>query len=263
MVTKTPAKGHPTERSDADIYVEPSPRWVRVEFNDTYIADSKRTVLVWDTRGIPMYYFPREDVRMNLLKESDKIANYPGQGKTMHWDLVVGDRTAEDAVRAHPEPPQSHDEIKEFVTFQWSAMDAWYEEEERIYVHPRDPYKRVDVLPSSRHIKIVLDGVTLAESDRPHLLFETGLPTRYYIPPEDVEMDLLESTDKHTRCPYKGKASYYSIRLGDELYENYVWTYPDPIEECPKIEGLLAFYNEKVDIVLDGELMDKPRTHWS
>ncbi len=263
MLAKTPARGHPAERTASEVYAEPSPRWVRVEFNDTYIANSKRPLLVWDTRGIPLYYFPREDVRMDLLEESDKVATFPGQGKTVHWNVVVGERTAENAARAHPEPPENVPELAEYITFQWSAMDAWYEEEERIHVHPRDPYKRVDIRPSSRHVKVELDGVTLAESDRPYLLFETGLPTRYYLPPEDVRTELLEPSDKHTRCPYKGKASYYSLHLNDEVYEDFVWTYPDPLPESPQIEGLLCFYNERVDLTVDGELLARPETHWS
>lgn len=263
MVTKTQDKGHPARRAESQLYAEPSPRWVRVEFNDAYVADTRRALLVWDTRGIPLYYFPREDVRLDLLQESDKVARYPSQGETVHWHVKVVDRIAEDAASAHPDPPEELAELSDYLTFKWSAMDAWYEEEERIYVHPRDPYKRVDVLPSSRHVKVELDGVTLADSHRPHLLFETGLPTRYYLPRQDVRMDLLEATDKHTRCPYKGKASYYSLHLDGDVHANLVWTYPDPIPECPKIEGLLSFYNEKVDLIVDGERLPRPESPWS
>ena len=137
-------------------------------------------------------------------------------------------------------------------------MDAWYEEEEEIFLHPRDPYKRVDVLKSSRHVRVVLSGETIAESDRPHLLFETGLPPRYYFPEEDVRMDLLEQSESTSICPYKGKAVYLSAKIGDELFEDLAWSYPDPIAESPKIKGLLAFYPERVeDIIVDGEPVKK------
>ena len=142
-------------------------------------------------------------------------------------------------------------------------MDAWYEEDDEVYVHPRDPYKRIDVLHSSRHVRVVIAGETVAETRRPCLLFETGLPTRYYVPREDVRMDLLEPTELTTRCPYKGMASYWSVRVGDYVAENGVWSYSDPIPECAKIKDRLCFYNERVDLYVDGELQSRPQTMWS
>jgi uncharacterized protein (DUF427 family) len=132
-----------------------------------------------------------------------------------------------------------------------------------VFVHPRDPYHRVDVVHSSRHVKVVVDGEVVAETTRPRLLFETGLPTRYYIPKLDVRMDLLQPTDSVTACPYKGRARYWSVRVGDRTLKDLVWSYPAPIPECPKIEGLLSFYNERVDIYVDGELQPRPKTQWS
>ncbi|MFC1491666.1 DUF427 domain-containing protein [Nitrospinota bacterium] len=138
-------------------------------------------------------------------------------------------------------------------------MDAWYEEEEEIFVHPRDPYKRVDVLKSARHVRVVIGGKTVAESSRPHLLFETALPTRYYLPKEDVRMDLLDPSERTSACPYKGKAVYWSAKIDGEVFEDIAWSYPDPVPECPNIKGLVSFYNESVDeIFVDGELVEKP-----
>jgi uncharacterized protein (DUF427 family) len=142
-------------------------------------------------------------------------------------------------------------------------MDGWYEEEEEIFVHPRDPYKRIDAVPSSRHVRIVINGETVADTRRPVLLFETGLPTRYYIPSEDIRMELFEPAVGTTSCPYKGVASYWSAKIGDKVFRNIVWSYLDPIPECPKIRGLLSFFNEKVDIYVDGELQPRPKTPWS
>ena len=143
-------------------------------------------------------------------------------------------------------------------------MDAWFEEDDEVYVHARDPYKRVDVLHSSRHVKVVVAGQVMAESRRPAVLFETGLPTRYYLPKADVRMDLLVPTDTETRCPYKGTASYYSMRSGSALVRDIAWYYRHPIPECSKIENLICFFDERVDAVyVDGELQDRPRTRWS
>ena len=133
----------------------------------------------------------------------------------------------------------------------------------KIYIHARDPYHRVDVLNSSRHIKVAIDGVTVAETKRGRLLFETNLPTRYYIPKEDVQMDLLVPSMHRSQCPYKGVASYYSVKVAEKTHDNIVWYYPFPIPECPKIENLLCFYNEVVDIWLDGELEVRPKTHFA
>src|SRR5438128_3465501 len=142
-------------------------------------------------------------------------------------------------------------------------MNAWYEEYEELFVHARDPHKRVDVLASSRHVRVVIAGETVAETRRSHLLFETNLPTRYYIPREDVRLDLLDPTDQTTRCPYKGIASYWSVKIGDQVVRNVVWSYPDPIPECPKIKGLLCIFQERVDLYVDGALQPRPQTPWS
>jgi len=142
-------------------------------------------------------------------------------------------------------------------------MDAWFEEDDEVFVHPRDPYHRVDVLNSSRHVKVSVGGEVVAETRRPRLLFETSLPVRYYIPMLDVRMDLLESSDTISRCPYKGVASYWSVRLGGTLHADLAWSYRSPIPECPKIENLIAFFNERVDLDIDEERVQRPQTPWS
>jgi uncharacterized protein (DUF427 family) len=142
-------------------------------------------------------------------------------------------------------------------------MDHWYEEDEEVFVHPRDPYHRVDVLKSSRHVKVLVDGEVVAETNRPRILFETGLPPRYYFPPEDVSEDVLLPSDKRTECPYKGVASYYSVRAGGETREAIVWHYPNPIPAAADLEGHLCFFNEKVDLEVDGEAQQRPQTQWS
>lgn len=238
--------------------VERSPRWVRAKFNGTYVVDSHRAVLAFEHGRPPTYYFPKSDVRLDLAKPSDKISQFPHKGKTEYMNLQVGDRVAENSIWTHSELPDDRSDLTDHVALKWSAMDAWYEEDEQVYVHPRDPYTRVDAIPSSRHVRVEVDGVTVADSEQPVLLFETGLPVRYYLPPSDVKMNLLVDSDSHTRCPYKGLASYYSLALGDGVHRDLIWVYREPINECSEIKGLLAFYNERVDTYVDGELQARP-----
>jgi uncharacterized protein (DUF427 family) len=232
---------------------------VRVKFGGEYIADSRRALLLiqYPPAGLPTYFFPQADVRMDLLEPAAH------DGVMTYWTVSAGDRAAEKVAWGHLDPPPDLADLRGLITFQWDAMDGWYEEDEEVFVHARDPHKRVDVLASSRHVRVVIAGETVAETHRPCLLFETGLPTRYYIAREDVRTDLLEPTELSTRCPYKGIASYWSIRVGEHVAENGVWSYPDPIPECAKIKDRLCFYNERVDLYVDGELQARPRTMWS
>jgi uncharacterized protein (DUF427 family) len=245
------------------LYFEDSPRRVRVMLGGETVADSRRTKLMHETGHLPVYYFPREDVRMELLEESDHTTHCPFKGEASYWSVKVGDKVSENAVWGYPEPIDSAPPIAGYVAFYWNKMDAWYEEDEQVFVHPRDPYHRVDILESSRRVKVSVNGEVVAETERPKVLFETGLPPRYYIPPEDVREEALLMSEKTTRCPYKGVASYWSVEAGGERVEDLIWYYPEPIPEAAKIEGLLAFFNEKVDLEVDGEIQERPRTQWS
>ena len=249
---------------DYKILFEASPRRVRVKFNGEIIADSTNAHLLFETRHLPVYYFPRSDVRMDRMTPTDHHTFCPYKGTASYWTIAVGDKVAENVVWGYPEPFEEVAAIKDFVAFYWNRVDAWYEEDEEIFVHPRDPYKRVDVLDSSRSVQVVVGGQVVAETRRARFLFETRLPTRYYIPPEDVRMDLLVPSETVTRCPYKGKASYYSVKLGDRVFNDLVWSYPDPIPECPKIKDYLCFFNEQVDeIRVEGVPAERPVTPWS
>ena len=241
--------------------LEDSPKRVRTYFGGQLVADSTTPKLVWEHPAYPAYYFPRQDVRMSLLEPSGDEAANPTLGRAVRFHVNCGSRVAENAAWHYPESPVS--EMRSLIRFDWRAMDAWFEEDEEVYVHPRDPYARVDVLSSSRHVEVVVDGVKVADSRHPRLLFETGLPTRYYLPKQDVRLDLLEPSATTTRCPYKGVAAHWSLRLGDTLHKDIAWSYPLPIPECPKIENLICFYNEKVDISVDGHLQPRPATEWS
>lgn len=228
--------------------VEHSGRWVRGYIGNTAIIDSKRVAVVYGARRSATYFFPISDVRMDLLTPSTLADN--GEQR---WTLSLDGRTVQDIAWTVP----SSTELKDYIAFEWPKIERWYEEDEEVFVRPRDPYHRVDVMNSSRHIKVVIDGQVVAETRQPRLLFETGVRTRYYIPKVDVRMDLLEPTATSTACPYKGNAVYWSARVEDNVYPDIVWSYPFPTLESAKIQNMLSFYNEKVDIYVDGELEKK------
>jgi uncharacterized protein (DUF427 family) len=242
------------------VHIELSPRRVRTYFGGKLIADSERALLVYETKRPPAYWFPVVDVRMEYLDQKD-ASN--GVNEVLRWRLRVDDHAVENAARAYAKPAGDLAALEDHVTFYWDEMDSWFEEDEEVFVHPRDPYTRVDTVHSSRHVRVEIGGVVVAETPRPVLLFETGLPTRYYIPKQDVRMDLLQPTSSVSRCPYKGVARYWSGPVGDRMIHAVVWSYPAPIPECPKIENLLSFYNERVDLYVDGVLQGRPITPFS
>ena len=240
------------------VHIERSSRRVRTYFGGNLIADSEHVLLVYETKRPPAYWFPIADVRMEHLERKEQSQQ---AADIIWWRLVGKGRIAQ--ARAYTKPTGDRAALEGHLTFYWDQMDAWFEEDEEVFVHPRDPYTRVDTVHSSRHVRVEIDGVTLGETRRPILLFETGLPTRYYIPKLDVRMDLLERSESVTRCPYKGVARYWSARVGDKLVKDIVWSYPAPIPECPKVENLFSFYNEHVDLYVDGVLQDRPITPFS
>lgn len=273
MASQAP-EGRLTHFLNAVTHVVPSPRWVRCVFAGETIADSKRVIVlraVGKRRAIPIYYFPVEDVRMDLLSPSEKTQADEHIGEMQFYTVRAGGREAEDAAWMYGEPRNSAEgfesddapDLRGYVAFVWNRMDAWFEEDEEVFFHARDPYKRVDCLPSSRHIKVSVDGTVLAETDRPVLLFETGLITRYYIPRLDVQQGLLRATEKATRCPYKGRAAYYSVDIDGKVYDDIAWWYPTATPECNRIAGgYIAFYDEFVDVEIDGVKQERP-TAWA
>jgi uncharacterized protein (DUF427 family) len=246
------------------LHVSQSPRHVRVIFGGETIADSKRALLLREAGALPVYYFPKDDVRVDLLAATDQKSNCPYKGQAYYWTVKAGNKVAEHAVWSYPDPPPEAASLKDHFAFAWDKMDKWMEEDEEIFRHPRDPYKRVDVLSSRRHVRVVIAGETVADTRRPKLLFETNHPVRYYIPQEDIRMDLLEPSATMSRCPYKGPASYWSVKLGDRVFDDLVWGYMEPIAECPKIKELLCFFAERgAEIYVDGEKIPTPDTKWA
>jgi uncharacterized protein (DUF427 family) len=232
-------------------------------FGGETVADSRRVKLMHEKGHLPVYYFPRGDIRMDFLEATDHTTHCPFKGHASYWSVRVGDSVAENAVWGYPEPIDSAPPLADYLAFYCRMMDHWYEEDEEVFVHPRDPYHRVDVLESSRHVEVCVNGEVVAETERPKILFEIGLSPRYYIPPEDVREEALVGSQKSTQCPYKGIASYWSVEARGERVEDLVWCYPDPIPETAKVKGLLAFFNEKVDLEVDGVEQERPKTQWS
>ncbi len=242
------------------VRIEQSAKRVRIYFGGELVADTAAPVLVWEGPHYPAYYVPAADVRTELIPEGE-VKHSTSRGDGQLYTVKAGGKEAAGAALRYTDSPIP--ELRDLVRFEWDAMDAWFEEDEEVFVHPRDPYHRVDILPSSRQVRVEVDGVTVAESSSPSLLFETGLPVRYYLPKTHVRMDLLEHTDTSTGCPYKGTAEYWSVRIGDQVHQDIVWGYRAPLAESLKIAGLVSFYNEKVDIYLDGVLQERPKSPFS
>lgn len=239
---------------------EASHKRVRAYLGQELVADTKHPLLVWEIPYYPSYYIPTCDVRAELVP-TGKVDHSPSRGDAEIYDVKTARRTAPAAARGYPGSPIA--ELRDVVHITWQAIDEWLEEDEPVYTHPRDPYTRVDILASSRHVEVKIDGVTVAESRQPKILFETGLPPRYYLPLADLRLDLATPSDTQSHCPYKGTASYWHLDVNGKRYEDIVWMYRTPLAESQKIAGLAAIYNEKVDLHLDGELQERARTHFS
>jgi uncharacterized protein (DUF427 family) len=247
-------------KSRGTVRAEAGAKRVRAYLAGRLVADTRHPVLVWEVPYYPAYYFPAGDVTAGLA-ETGKAEHSPSRGDAVLYDVRVDGAVAEGAARRYPGSPL--EEIRGLVRFDWDAMDEWLEEDEPVYTHPRDPYHRVDILHSSRHVRVEVDGVTVADSARPAILFETGLPPRYYLPLSDVRTDLLTPTATQTHCPYKGTATYWSVDAGQGPRADLAWAYRAPLPESQKVAGLACFYDEKVDVYLDGELQERPRTHFA
>jgi uncharacterized protein (DUF427 family) len=248
----------PVDTSDGLLYFEDNPRRIRVIFAKKVVVDSTRVKLLHESGRLPVYYFPPDDVRQELLEPSERTDQSQPKGTARFWSVRVGDRVAADAAWSWSAPL-----LEGHVALDWSSMDEWFAEDDQLFGHPRDPYSRIDVHKSTRHVRIIRDGVVLADTRRSRILFETGLPPRYYIPAEDIRTEFLVPSSKKTRCAYKGSASHWSVRIGDREVADLVWAYPEPQHDAEPVRDLLCFYQERVELELDGEAQTRPQTEWS
>jgi uncharacterized protein (DUF427 family) len=242
------------------IRVEECHKRVRAYLGGELVVDSIAPYYVWERPQYPTYYFPLADVRADLVATGE-TDHSPSRGDAEVYDVKTSTTVAPGAGKRYSDSPI--ETLRGLVTLTWGAMDEWLEEDEPVYTHPRDPHTRVDILASSRHVRVEIDGVVVAESRSPRILFETGLPPRYYLPIADLETQLLRPSRRKTHCPYKGTATYWSIQVGDKLHEDAVWIYRSPLAESQKIAGLACFFNERVDLYVDGVLQQRPHTPFS
>ena len=242
--------------------VEPAPRRVRAFLDGHQVFDTTRASYVWEWPYYPQYYIPVEDVEPALLidEHHEQRLHF---GTARRHGLRTDGQQRPGSVRVYG--VDALPGIADTARFDWAALDAWFEEDEQVYVHPRNPYVRVDALRSHRRVRVELEGVVLAETDSPVMVFETGLPTRYYLDRTDVRFDRLVHTDTETACPYKGVTTdYWSVRLRDAVEEGHqdlAWSYRFPTAALHPIAGQVAFYNEKVDVFVDGVAQPRPQTH--
>ena len=242
-------------------HVEPVPRRIRAYAGGEKVLDTTRALYVWEWPNYPQYYIPLADVRADLL-DPEGHSQQTARGVVRVHALRAGKVHRARAARVLAESSVAG--LSGTVRFDWAAMDAWFEEDDQVFVHPRSPYTRVDALRSNRPVRVELDGVLLADAGASVMVFETGLPTRYYLSRTDVDFDHLIGSGTVTACPYKGITSaYWSVQAGDAVHKDLAWAYDFPTRQLLPIAGLIAFYNEKVDIILDGQRLARPKTHFS
>jgi uncharacterized protein (DUF427 family) len=241
-------------------HIEPVPRRIRALLNGQTVLDTTRALYVWEWPYYPQYYVPVDGIIADLLVDEDKTQRLHRGTARLHG-LRAGDVARPSSARLFT--GDALEGLVHTVRFDWDALDAWFEEDEQVFVHPRNPYVRVDALRSTRSVRIELDGEILGESASPVMVFETGLPTRYYLNRTELNFDNLVPTETVTSCPYKGETSgYWTVRIGDTIHPDLAWSYDFPTRQLLPIAGSIAFYNEKVDVTVDGELLPRPTTHF-
>jgi uncharacterized protein (DUF427 family) len=241
-------------------HIEPVPRRIRAMLNGAVVLDTTNALYVWEWPNYPQYYVPLADCNRDVLVDEDHASKL-SRGTARRHALRSGEVSRPGAAWLYTDDALAG--LGGTVRFDWGSLDAWFEEDEEVFVHPRNPFTRVDALRSTRSVRIELEGNVLAESSSPVMVFETGLPTRYYLNRTEVHFEHLQPSDTVTSCPYKGKTSaYWSVQGADTLYPDLAWAYDFPTRQLLPIAGLIAFYNEKVDVTLDGQLLERPHTHF-
>jgi uncharacterized protein (DUF427 family) len=248
----TPEVNYRIEGPAHRILFEPHPRRIRAELDGRTVFDTVGGRLLHESNILPRLYVPLEDFDASLLEPTTHTTHCPFKGDASYWSVRAGDHVAENAIWAYEDPLPEASWLAGYASMYWDAADAWYEEDEQVFGHLRDPYHRVDVRRSSRHAVARADREVLAETDAPVLVFETDFPVRVYFPPEDVRAELLTSTERTTICPYKGTATYWSVTANGETIADAVWTYADPFEDVRPITGLQSFLADGIVVELEG-----------
>ncbi|KAF2765987.1 DUF427-domain-containing protein [Teratosphaeria nubilosa] len=256
--------------TDGPHKVLPTPKQIKILFNGSYIIKTTNARYVWEHPFYPQYYVPYSELQSTAktsgalkITEGEKFAAGDA-GKTLarQLRLSVGEKSTDDVLAFSEELEGLAEGLRGLVKIGFEGVDRWFEEDLPIFVHPKDPFKRIEILASARPVRVFVGGQKVAETTTSMHLYETGLPVRYYIPLTSVDPGVLRRSETRTRCPYKGESEYYSVVVGGETYEDVVWFYDRPTLESAQIAGLVCFYNEKVDIELDGEILERPVTHF-
>jgi uncharacterized protein (DUF427 family) len=236
------------------LYLEPLRRRMSVELEGSIIARSDEAMILFEPARYPVAYFPVGDIDQAALQRSDHESIHPDLGKTQWFNVVAGDGVAKQrGAWTHVDPPAHAAALRDKVAFAWHAMGAFYEEDERILGHAADPYHRIDIRRTSRHLVVRGDDRVVADTYVPLVLYESGFAPRWYVPRTDIDADALHPVEGQTFCPYKGLASYYDI--GEA--RNAAWSYRAPFEEVARIADLVSFYPKKVEITIDGDRLEE------
>jgi uncharacterized protein (DUF427 family) len=230
------------------IYIEDVPQRLRAVFNGETVLDTRRAKVLYESNIPGQWYVPAEDVRSDLLTPTDTSTHCPFKGDASYWSLTVGDRTDSDVVWAYPEAPSENNGVIEAIrgmqAFYFDRMDAWFEEDEPVFGHARDPYHRCDARRTSDHVTVTVNGEIVAESRSAVKVFETSIAPRYYLPMADVQAEVLTPSETSTVCAYKGTASYFAVAgVADAA-----WVYQEPFTDLAAIAGLLSFDGEGVEV---------------
>ncbi|MBA2409907.1 MAG: DUF427 domain-containing protein [Gammaproteobacteria bacterium] len=253
LAGKPAATNYRIEGPARRLFFEDFPRHVRAVFAGETILDSRAGKLLHETSLLPQLYVPREDVRLDLCEATDHATHCPYKGAASYWSVRRQNRIAENAVWTYPEPSDAAPWLRGYLAVYWDTMDTWFDEDEEIQGHLRDPYHRVDVRESSRHVRVIVGGQLVAETRRPKVLSETGLPNRFYIAPEDVRRDSLEPSGTRTACPYKGITTYRTVMLDGHRIVDAAWVYEQPLENALKVRDHVCFLAGGVKVEVDGD----------
>ncbi|MPY93349.1 MAG: DUF427 domain-containing protein [Acidimicrobiia bacterium] len=228
------------------------PKRVRATLGGETIVDTERARLLHETRLLPVYYVPRDDVRFDLLEPTEHSSHCPFKGDARYWTIRAGDQVAENAVWGYDAPIAGAPDLAPYVALYFGKVDHWYEEDEEIFGHPRDPFHRIDVRTAERRVRVLVDGAVVADSSVPKLLFETGLPVRYYLPLEHWDQAALTPSGHSSTCAYKGAAAYNGVRTAAGEVADLVWRYEAPLSDGRDVAGLLCApqEHERVEVEL-------------
>ena len=239
----------------------PGYKWIRAVVDGQFVIDARAFTFVWEIPYWPTWFFRLEDLQGELRESDDAPRQRSDLEGARRYDFHAAGTVLAGAAKRYPD--SSSVELRELVTIDFGAVDRWFEEDVEVFVHPRSPFTRIDALASSRHVVVSIDGVVLADSHKPTMLFETGAPARHYLPMTDVKLDLLERSTTRSSCPYKGDASYWSVSINGRVEHDIAWSYRTPMPEATPIAGLVCFYDEKLDVDVDGVRQPRVESHFA